>query len=132
MFYLSFKYSITELSASFILVLASQSRLIYPFFCFEAKSSIGTTYAAANQLANDLAFALGLLLQLRRDANSYISSGDDPLMVFGAASSGSIWSIYVAWEADRNTSPYDVVSSPLVTPIAVPAPRSLNSLGYRS
>ena len=109
-FYLSFIYNITEFSASFILVLASQSRLIYPFFCFEAKSSIGTTYAAANQLANDLAFALGLLIQLRRDANAYIAGGDDPLMVFGAASSGSILSIYLAWEADRNTSPYDVVS----------------------
>jgi hypothetical protein len=121
----------TELRASCIPDSASQTKLVYPFFCFEAKSSIGSPYAAANQLANDLAFALGLLLHLRRDAGGDDSRQDDPLMVFGGTSSGSCWSIYVAWETDRNTSGHDVVSAIFWTSFSVPAFRSLIVLRYR-
>lgn len=71
--------------------------LIYPFFCIEAKSSIGSTYAAANQLAGSLSFALGLLWQLREMAQG---EGASPLIAFGCASAGRLWEVYVAYEKD--------------------------------
>jgi hypothetical protein len=71
--------------------------VIYPFFCFEAKSPIGTNYAAANQLGGSLSFALGLLGQLRALATE---DRNEPLLVFGATSSGRDFVVYVAYEAD--------------------------------
>jgi hypothetical protein len=80
----------------------ARSNLIYPFFNFEAKSPVGSSYAAANQLANSLAFALGLLRNLRQDSEQDLL--DWPLMVFGATSSGRIWEMYVAYESSATAA----------------------------
>jgi hypothetical protein len=71
--------------------LSARSCLIYPFFNFEA------SYAAANQLANSLVFAIGLRRNLRQDSEQDLP--DWPLVVFGATSSGRIWETYVAYES---------------------------------
>jgi hypothetical protein len=81
--------------------------IIYPFFCFEAKSPIGSNYAAANQLGGSLSFALGLLGQLRALA---VEDRDEPLLVFGATSSGKDFVVHVAYEADPSEGEMECVS----------------------
>jgi hypothetical protein len=72
--------------------------LLFPFFVFEIKSIVGTTFSAANQLSNSLSYALGIIRKLRADATS--EPARQRLHLFGAVSSGTTWQIYIAYEAD--------------------------------
>ncbi len=91
-----------------------QPTLVFPFFAFEAKSALGSTYAAVNQLSGSLSYALGKLRQLRNDATK--GSFDERLYLFGAVSSGRSWDIYVAYEVDPAESEMRCVSGTPFTP----------------
>lgn len=79
-------------------VASSQPTLLYPFFAFEAKSALGSSYAAVNQLSGSLLYALGKLRQLRADVIT--GTANEPLYLFGAVSAGRSWDVYVAYEVD--------------------------------
>ena len=78
--------------------------LYYPFFVFEANSSLGSTYAAANQLGGSLSYALGKLRLLRADATA--RTYEEPLYLFGAVSAGRSWEVYIAYEIDPTDPPF--------------------------
>lgn len=80
----------------------SQAMVLYPFFAFEAKSALGASFGAANQLSISLSYALGRMRQLRTDATGH--SIADRLYLFGAISSGPFWNVYVAYEADTSAA----------------------------
>jgi len=79
-------------------VTGGMPELLFPFFVFEIKSIVGTTFSAANQLSNSLSYALGVIRKLRQDATS--GTARQRLHLFGAVSSGTTWQIYIAYEAD--------------------------------
>ena len=82
--------------------------MLYPFFAFEAKSALGGSFGAANQLSISLSYALGRIRQLRTDA-----TGDpitDRLYLFGAISSGPFWNVYIAYEADTSATDMECAS----------------------
>ena len=79
-----------------------QAMVLYPFFAFEAKSALGASFGAANQLSISLSYALGRMRQLRTDATGH--SIADRLYLFGAISSGPFWNVYVAYEADTSAA----------------------------
>ena len=56
-----------------------------------------SSFGAANQLSISLSYALGRIRQLRTDAGAIT---DEKLYLFGAISSGSLWNVYIAYEAN--------------------------------
>ena len=86
------------------------TKLGIPVFAFEAKSGLGSSNGAVNQLSGSLSHALGMLRQLRQDAA--IAEDLEPLRVFGAVSVADLWSIYVAYEENANETEMRCVSFP--------------------
>ena len=81
--------------------------LLYSFLVIEAKSILGGTFGAANQLSGSLSYALGRLRRLRADAAGVLNG--EPFHLFGAVSSGDKWRLYMAYEVDAAASQMECV-----------------------
>ena len=82
--------------------------MLYPFFAFEAKSVLGASFGAANQLSISLSYAIGRIRQLRTDATD--DAITDRLYLFGTISLGSFYNVYIAYEADTSATNMECAS----------------------
>jgi hypothetical protein len=86
-----------ELTISMHSAFSGHPEIIYPFFCFQAEQYTVSKHVAVDRLGRSLSFAIGLLKQLRDQAEEPRKL---PIMAFGAISIGGLWALYVAYKPE--------------------------------